>query len=293
MADSNATVLSTTWHLARRLMSEIFSDHALMVAAALAFYAMFGVLPALAAAAALLSRALGTGALTTLSTAAEPVPTGAMPLLSQFLTSIPAGFGNGWLLAVNLGLVVISAYQAAGGLITALNIVYDAVEHRGRARRALVALLVGMGGIALLFVGLAVIAAPLLLAQSPGRGVVLRLLWLRWLVLSVLLVGALVLVLTYAPSRQRSTWYRVTLGAVVATVLWVAATYGVSFYAQHIAALGRFYGSLSAVAILLLWFYVVSLAVLIGGELDALLQARIDGCPPSRMKQELRRRERA
>jgi membrane protein len=292
VADSDTTVLSTAWHLGRRLVSEIFSDHALMVAGGLAFYATFGVLPALAAA-ALLSRAIGAGALTTLSTAAEPVPAGAMPLLTQFLTSVPAGFGSGWFLAVNLGFVVVSGYQAAGGLITALNIVYDEVAHRGRVRRALVALLVGMGGIGLLFVGLAVIAAPLLVAQGPGSEIVPGLLWLRWLVLSVLLVGALFLVLTYAPSRQRSTWYRVTLGAVAATVLWVAATYGVSFYAQHLATLGRFYGSLSAVAILLLWFYVVSLAVLVGGELDALLQARVDGCPPSSMKQELRRRERA
>lgn len=289
MARRYSTVLS----LARMLWSEIFSDHALMVAGGLAFYAMFGVLPGLAAAAVLLRFAIGASALEALSATAEPVPTGAMPLLSQFLTSIPTGFGDGWILAVNLLLVVVSAYQAAGGLITALNIVYDEIEQRGRLHRAGTALLVGMGGIVLLFFGLAVIAAPLLVARSSADIIASGLLWVRWLALSVLLGGALLLVLTYAPSRQRSAWHRVACGAVAATVLWVAATYGVSFYAQRLATLGRFYGSLSAVAILLLWFYATSLAVLIGGELDAILQARADGRPPSRMKQELRRRERA
>ncbi|HJS84796.1 MAG TPA: YihY/virulence factor BrkB family protein [Acetobacteraceae bacterium] len=288
-----AAIRAAVLPVARSLKSEIFSDHVLMVASGLAFYAMFGVLPALAAAAALLRLALGAAALEALSTTPEPVPAGAMPLLSQFLTSIPSGFGDGLILAVNLALVVVTAYQAAGGLITALNIVYDEVEQRGRLRRTGVALLVGLGGIALLFVGLAVIAAPLLVARGSTRVLVSELLWVRWIILSALLTGALLLVLTYAPSRQRPAWRRAACGAVAATVLWVAATYGVSFYAQRIGTLGRFYGSLSAVAILLLWFYATSFAVLIGGELDSILQARAEGRPPSRMKQELRRRERA
>ncbi len=127
------------WNVLRALYAETFSDHVLMVGAGLAFYAVFGLLPALAAAAALWGQVGDFASLNQSFQAGKGVlPDQASGLLRQFITDVPEGFGGGIGLLINLGLVVVTSYRAAGGLLTALNIVYDVTETRTRIRRACV-----------------------------------------------------------------------------------------------------------------------------------------------------------
>jgi membrane protein len=65
-----------------------------------------------------------------------------------------------------------------------------------------------------------------------------------------------------------------SLGAVVATVLWVAASVGFSFYVSNFGSYGETYGSLAGVVVLLLWFWITALVVLLGAEINAEAEAQ-------------------
>ncbi len=129
-------------HILRALWWEIFSDHATVTAAGLA-----------TTQSSVCCRALpgpwryGASSATT-----------ARRLIEPFVTGVPPGFGGGIALLLNVLLVVWTAFRAASGLLTALNIVYDRKKGRSRLRRAGVALAVGVGGITVLFVAVALLA---------------------------------------------------------------------------------------------------------------------------------------
>jgi membrane protein len=265
----------------RALRREILSDHTLLVAAGLAYYAVFGLLPALAAAAAIWGRFGDLSALKrSLQHGGGMLPDASIQMLDEFVTSVPEGFGAGIALLANLLLVTWTAYRAASGLLAALNVVYDVDETRGRSRRAAVALAVGVSGIALLFVALAALALVPLLANWLKSETAIQLLWLRWPTMAALFLFGLNLLFRYAPNRDHVHPGPVGWGALVAALLCVLASAGVSLYVAHVGSFGKLYGSLGSIVVLLLWLYVSALALLTGAEIDALLSARMEGTQP-------------
>lgn len=277
----------------REFASEVFSDHVQTAAAALAFHAMFGVLPALAAAAAIWGMIAGLDSLR------EPVAQGAeqvlrddaaVALLVEFVTAVPQGFGLGVGLALNLVVALWAAQRAASGLLSALNIAYDKTEHRSWARREAVAIALALATLLLLTVALALIALPPLLAGLARREVAGMLEFIRWpaiVLVFALGVGALY---SFAPSRERPRNEMLSRGTLAATLLWIAASAGLSFYVGRAAGFGVFYGSLGGGVVLMLWFYLTALAVLAGAEVNALRREAAAGRPDP-MKRRLRARE--
>jgi membrane protein len=73
----------------------------------------------------------------------------------------------------------------------------------------------------------------------------------------------------YAPSCNEARWSWVSSGAVLATVLWIAGSAAFSLYVEKFATYNKTYGSLGAVVVLLMWFWLSAYAVLIGAELNA------------------------
>ena len=262
-------------HILRALWAEIFSDHAFIIAAGLAFYAIFGLLPALAGGAALWSLFSTTGALqSVLQGSGVMVPSAAVALLKPFITSVPNGFGGGIALLFNVLLVVWTAFRAAGGLLTGLNIVYDVEERRSRVRRAAVALTIGLSGIAGLFVAAALLALVPLAASWLRGGSMPVLMWLRWPALIAMFAAMLALLFRYAPNRNAVRMVPLFWGVAAATVLCLLSSAGISLYVDNVANYGRLYGSLGSIAVALLWLYVCSLALLVGAEVDAVLTSR-------------------
>ena len=97
--------------------------------------------------------------------------------------------------------------------------------------------------------------------------------------LVVLVFGTIALLYRYGPSRGRLPGRRIFPGAVLATLLWLIASAGLSFYVSHIAQLGVTYGPLGAVVAIMLWFYLSAYAVLLGAEVNAQLE-QSDDCGP-------------
>ncbi len=265
------TFLQAVW-------AEVWADHVPMVSAALAYYGVFGLLPAVAAAAALWDRFGDLNALHQAALADSGVlPKGMSELLSQFLGSVPRGFGGGIGLAINLGFVLVTCYSAASGLISALNIAYDETEVRSWAWRMIASLTVGLCGIAMLFTALAVLAVPPLLGPALGRDWRELLLWSRWPVLASVFVLGLGALFRYASPRVNPSWRSVGTGAVVAASLWVGTSAFMSLYVRFAGSFGRLYGSLGGIAVVLLWFYASAFAILIGAEVDSVMAKAAEG----------------
>jgi membrane protein len=67
-------------------------------------------------------------------------------------------------------------------------------------------------------------------------------------------------------------WYWITPGSVIGVVLWALASAGLRAYLHFFNTYNRTYGSLGAVMILMLWFYVTGLAFLMGGQLNSTIE---------------------
>jgi membrane protein len=98
---------------------------------------------------------------------------------------------------------------------------------------------------------------------------------LAWLVSAKLHMGSafvidcLFLNYYFGPDLEERHWYWITPGSLVGVFLWLAASSGLRIYLHFFNSYSKTYGSLGAVIILLLWFYLTGLAILVGGEVNA------------------------
>ena len=100
---------------------------------------------------------------------------------------------------------------------------------------------------------------------SPSLGIVLQ-----WPLVLVFLVIGFEMVYNYAPNLGDSParqWG--TPGAITGVALWLLASFGLRLYLSYFGAFSTAYGSLGAVIVLLLWFYLTAFAILMGGEVNS------------------------
>lgn len=90
--------------------------------------------------------------------------------------------------------------------------------------------------------------------------------------MALLMMLALALLYRYGPSRATARFRWVSPGAVAATVLWLVASAAFSLYVSHFGSYDKTFGSLGAVVILLMWFYISAYVVCLGAELNAELE---------------------
>jgi membrane protein len=195
--------------------------------------------------------------------------------------------------AVGLLLALWSAAKGMGALLTSLDIVYDESETRGFVKFNATALLMTLGAILFVLISLSLIAAlPALLGHlGLPESIQSLLAWLRWPLLAVAVVLGLAVLYRYGPDRQNPKWSWVSWGAVIATVLWLAASALFSFYASNFGNYNETYGSMGAVIILMMWFFISAYVVLLGAEINAEMEHQTEqdtttGAPRKRGERE-------
>ncbi|MGB8427802.1 MAG: YihY/virulence factor BrkB family protein, partial [Desulfobacterales bacterium] len=93
--------------------------------------------------------------------------------------------------------------------------------------------------------------------------------YLRWPLLGFFLIVSLGLAYRFCPDRDAPKWRWVSWGSVAATLLWLAGSILFSLYVSNFGSYTKTYGSMGAVVILLLWFFLTSYVILMGAELNA------------------------
>jgi membrane protein len=254
---------------------EMNRDNLSLIAAGVAFYTLFGMVPGLAALVSLYGLIADPADVARfIQSISIFVAPEIVKLLSDMLQGVASHSNTklGLSFLISLGLALWSAKAAVSAMMTAINVAYDEQEARGFVRRTLIALAITGCVVLLMIVALLLVAAiPIALQFMSWLPPTVRTLlgYGRWPVLVILLMAGLSALYRFAPSHALSRWRWVSWGAVIATLLWVIVSFGFSLYVENFASYDKTYGSLGAVVVLLMWLYLSTLTVLLGAELNA------------------------
>jgi membrane protein len=178
---------------------------------------------------------------------------------------------------------MISARGSAKALIDTLNRAYRVRELRRPLHKLAISFAIAIGTMVgiMLLLGI-VVALPGLVATLDLRGFHLVRV-LRWPALLGLTFGALLALYRFAPSprplgTERHTWP----GAAIATVLLVIVSFLLSAWVDRIATYEVFYGAFGSVVVVVLWFYLSTITLVIGGFVNAELERHSGAPPPER-----------
>lgn len=257
-----------------RVKNEIGSDHVTLVAAGLSMCALLAVFPGLAAVIAIYGLfASPQNVVEHMQVFSNLLPPGTWDLFKTQLQTV-ASQAQGSLTFAAVGSLLIALWSAKGGmsaLMTATNIAYAEPEKRGFFKQLLVSLAFTVGAIVgflcVLGLGVALPVAMKVLGTSDWAQVLV--LVLRWVALWVVVVLGLAVLYRYAPSRERARWHWVTWGSAIAATLWLIVSVLFAWYVSSFASYSKTYGALGGMIALLMWFYLTSLAVLIGAEINS------------------------
>ena len=274
-ADRPSEIPKPGWmQIVKRAWKEAKKDAVPLLAAGVAFYAFLAIVPTLIA--VVLLYGLVSSPEQVQEQVAEfgsALPTEAERLLEAQMKALVETSDR----ALGIGLIVavlLALWSASGGisnLITALNVAYDEEDKRGFIKSRLLALGLTIAAIIFMIIAIVLVAAlPVILDALDLPG------WLkaiiqggRWVGLVVAVMIALAVLYRLGPDRDAPKFRWVSVGAVVATILWVLGSIGFSLYVDNFGSYGKTYGTLAGVVVLLLWLWLSSYAALLGAEVNA------------------------
>jgi membrane protein len=265
----------------KRTVAEFQEDNLTDWAAALTYYGVLAMFPALIVMVSLVG--LFGDPATTTQTVTEIVralgPASAVDTFTGPIESITSNEGTaGVLFVVGLVAALFSASGYVGAFMRASNKIYETEEGRPFWKLRPLQMGVTLGMVLLLAaVSIAlVLTGPLVeaIAEPLGVGETAVTVWsiAKWPVL-VAVVVVMIAVLYYTSPNVRHLGFRwVTPGSVLALVLWGIASVGFAFYVANFGSYDKTYGTLGGVITFLVWLWITNIAVLLGAQLNAELE---------------------
>ncbi|WP_460528930.1 YihY/virulence factor BrkB family protein [Flindersiella endophytica] len=281
----NETVESPTdlpaggwWAATKRTVVEFKADNLADQAAALTYYAVLSLFPALLALLSLLGL-LGQSAVQTItSNLTGFVPGPARDILTTALQNLHAPGLAGLAAIGGTALAVWSASGYIAAFMRSSNTVYDAPEGRPFWKTLPIRVGLTVALLILFTLGAVVVVFTGTLAQRAGDllglGDTAITVWgiAKWPVLVVLVILMLALLYWAAPNIRPRGFRWVTPGSAVAVLVWLAASAAFAVYVANFSSYNKTYGTLAGIVIFLIWLWITNIAVLLGLELDAELQ---------------------
>jgi membrane protein len=253
---------------------ELNDDDMLYYAAALSYQVFFSLFPFLFFLLALLGALNIPDFLDWLIEQAQAVLPGQVTgVVEQTVDQIRGQAQGSSLLSLWIVITLWSASSAVRTTMHALNVAYDIAEERSAWKRYLLSILytILLAVLIIAAVGLMVIGPELAewLAQQIGLGSAFVVLWVWLRIPAAILLLTIVLALVYYLFPNVDQPFRlITPGAVLAVIVWLAASFGFSFYVNNFASYSAIYGSLGTVIVLLVYLYITATVVLFGAEVN-------------------------
>ena len=277
------------WAAVKRTVREFQVDNLKDWAAALTYYSVLSIFPALLVLISLVDLA-GPGTIQTLlRNLGQVVPGSVSQILATAIENLRQTRGSAGVLAlVGLAVALWSASNYIAAFMRASNAIYDVPEGRPIWKTLPIRIAVTVVVMVLLAASAVAVVATGGLADRIGRllglGSTVVTVWdiAKWPVL-LLVVSFMFALLYWASPNARQGFRWVTPGGILAVVVWVAASAAFALYVANFGSYNKTYGSLASVIIFLVWLWLSNIAILLGAELNAELErsrAIAGGHPP-------------
>jgi membrane protein len=264
------------WGVVKRTVSEFRADNLTDWAAALTYYAILSIFPALIVLVSILGLAGDSATNAVLDNINELGPGPAQDIVSGAIKEIAASQGTaGVAFVIGLVAALWSASGYVGAFSRASNAIYEMEE--GRPFWKLRPLQIGMTLILLLLVAVSAIAVVVSgpLASEVGKlfgleGTAVTIFNIvKWPVIVLVLMTMLAILYYGAPNVRHPGFRWITPGGILAVLLWMIASAGFAFYVSNFGSFNATYGSLAGVIVFLIWLWISNCAVLLGAEMNA------------------------
>ncbi|WEK32330.1 MAG: YihY/virulence factor BrkB family protein [Candidatus Pseudomonas phytovorans] len=259
-----------------RTIKEFLDDEMSTYASALAYQALFSLFPFLLFLIALIGFLHLPDFFSWLRLQSELVlPPQALEQVNPVIDQLQQSKGG--LLSVG---IVIALWTASAGvrlMMSAMNAAYDVPEGRPVWKRVPLSIFytVGLAGMLLAAAALMVLGPQVMewIAAQIGMQEFIVTLWtiLRWPVIIMLLMVAVALIYYVMPDVKQKFRF-ITPGSVLAVVVWIVASLGFAYYVKTFADYNAMYGSIGAIIVLLLYFYISAAVLLLGAEMNAVIE---------------------
>ncbi|MGI5290949.1 YihY/virulence factor BrkB family protein [Nonomuraea polychroma] len=277
--DTPAELPKTSWWGAvKRTFVEFKNDNLADWAAALTYYGVLSIFPAMLVVISLVGLGGASVSQSLITNVGDLAPGAVKQVLVNALTELQRGQGGAGLVAL-AGLVV--ALWSASGYVAAFmrasNAVYDVPEGRPIWKTLPLRIAVTLATLVLLSASAIAVVVSGPLAQRVGDifgfGSAAVTAWniAKWPVL-LLVVSFLFALLYWASPNAKRGFRWVTAGGVLALVVWLLASAGFAFYVANFGSYNKTYGSIAGLIIFLVWLWITNIAILLGAELNAELE---------------------
>jgi membrane protein len=264
----------------RKTGREFSNNQCTDLAAALTYYAVLSVFPALLVMVSLLG-VFGQGQRTTdamLDTAAELVPASAVDMLRQPIEQVVDNPSAGFALILSAVGALWSASGYVGAFGRAMNRIYEVAEGRPVWKLRPLQLVLTLAALVLAAAvgSMLAISGPLTRAIGDAIGLdhAAQTVWAvaKWPVILVFVMLAVAILYYATPNVQQPKFRWLSIGSIIAIVAWALASLGFGVYVSNFGSYNKTYGALTGVVVFLLWLWLTSLVLLFGAELDAELE---------------------
>ena len=267
------------WQAIKRTISEFKEDNLTDWAAALTYYAILAIFPALLALVSIVGLMGNDTTQSLIDNLGQVAPGPAKDIFTSAIENLQKNQGSaGIMLIVGIAVAVWSASGYVSAFMRASNAIYDVEE--GRPIWKSIPTRVGTTLVLLLLLAITAVGVVLTggLAQQVGKVIGLDKTFVevwdiaKWPVL-LAVVSLMFAILYYAAPNVKHPKFRwVSPGGIVAVVLWILASAAFALYVANFSSYNETYGAIGGVIVFLTWLWITNIAVLFGAELNAELE---------------------
>jgi membrane protein len=279
--DSPTDLPKRSWkYVARKTWREFGDDQCTDLAAALTYYAVLSIFPAAIALTSILGLVgQAQKSVDTVVEVLDPLVSSQMlgtiePVLRQLASSQSAGFA----LVIGLAGALWTASGYVGAFGRAMNRIYEIPEGRPFWKLRPIMLVITLIALVLMAAVLLMLIVSGPVAESIGNviglGSTAVTVWqyAKWPVLGIAVVLIVAMLYYATPNVQQPKFRWISVGALVAIVVWVVASIVFAFYVANFSSYNKTYGSLAGVIVALLYLWLTNIALLFGAEVDSELE---------------------
>jgi membrane protein len=263
--------------IAHKTWERIFDYEIFGRCAQFAYYWFFSLFPLLILLTALLAYLPLTGDLDRwLNALSKVLPRDAFQLVRSTFYEITERRRHG-LLSFSILAVIWASSSGMGVIIGALDKTFDSVKSRPWWRERLLAIALTLGLTTFIIAALMLIFFGDYISEKVvsayGFGAALTVVWRagQWLVVIAFVLIGVELIYYFAPNVKQK-WTLFTPGAIFALVFWLSISYGLRLYVSRFTDYSATYGALGSVMVLMLWLYLMGMAILIGGVINSVVR---------------------